>query len=82
MIGHSGLPGVAPHGIHDPNLFVDRRVLVDECARHGVVLRTNGLRPQVGAMLRWLATRRGEVRMVPDRITAVLYQGVGTKEAS
>ena len=76
------LPGVAPHGIHDPNLFVDRRVLVDECARHGVVLRTNGLRPQVGAMLRWLATRRGEVRMVPDRITAVLYQGVGTKEAS
>jgi 2-polyprenyl-6-hydroxyphenyl methylase / 3-demethylubiquinone-9 3-methyltransferase len=73
------LPGVAPRGIHDPNLFVDRRVLVDECARHGVALRTRGLRPEIPGIVRWLTRRRGPVRMVPDRITAVLYQGRGEK---
>jgi hypothetical protein len=32
-------------------------------------------------MLRWLLTRRGGVPIVPSRSTAVLYQGVGVKEA-
>jgi len=72
------LPRV-PRGIHDPDLFVDRRVLVDECARHGVALRTRGLRPEYPGIVRWLVRRRGRVRMVPDRITAVLYQGRGEK---
>ena len=30
------LPGGPPPGIHDRTLFVDRSVLVRECARHGV----------------------------------------------
>jgi hypothetical protein len=31
-------------------------------------------------MLRWLFTRRGDVRIVPTRSTAVLYQGWGVKD--
>ncbi len=73
------VPGWAPPGLHDPNLFVPRRVLVDECATHGVRLTTRGLRPAIGRMVRWLITRRGWVPMVPTRSTAVLYQGIGVK---
>jgi 2-polyprenyl-6-hydroxyphenyl methylase / 3-demethylubiquinone-9 3-methyltransferase len=75
------IPGGAPKGIHDPNLFVPPRVLIDECARHGVPLRVRGIRPAAGHLLRWLVTRRGEVSIVPTRSTAVLYQGWGTKES-
>jgi 2-polyprenyl-6-hydroxyphenyl methylase / 3-demethylubiquinone-9 3-methyltransferase len=75
------IPGGAPPGIHDPALFVDRRELVDECARHGVRLTLRGLRPALGGMMRWLARRGPAVRMVPTRSTAVLFQGYGVKEA-
>jgi 2-polyprenyl-6-hydroxyphenyl methylase/3-demethylubiquinone-9 3-methyltransferase len=74
------VPGAAPPGLHDPNLFVPRRVLMEECARHGVPITTRGLRPAIGGMVRWIATRRGEVAMVPTRSTAVIYQGIGVKK--
>lgn len=76
------VPGIAPRGIHDPELFVAPRVLAAECARHGVRLRVRGLRPAAGALLRFLLTRRGEVPMLPTRSTAVLYQARGVKEVS
>ncbi|KOX09495.1 class I SAM-dependent methyltransferase [Micromonospora profundi] len=84
------LPTV-PRGIHDPRLFVDARELVAECARYGVQLRVQGVRPQVGGLVAWLwrrvrATRTGGVapggrapRIVPIRSTAVLYQGWGVR---
>src|SRR4029079_1932999 len=78
-IGES-LPGLAPKGIHDPNLFVPPEVLVHACARNGVKLNVRGIRPAAGQLLRWLVTRRGTVRIVPTRSTAVLYQGWGVKE--
>jgi 2-polyprenyl-6-hydroxyphenyl methylase / 3-demethylubiquinone-9 3-methyltransferase len=76
------IPGGAPKGIHDPNLFVRPRVLIDECARHGVKLTVRGIRPAAGAMVRWVLTRRGGVSLVPTRSTAVLYQGVGVKQST
>jgi 2-polyprenyl-6-hydroxyphenyl methylase / 3-demethylubiquinone-9 3-methyltransferase len=75
------IPGGAPKGIHDPTLFVPPQLLVNECARHGVNLHVRGLRPAAGELLRWLVTRRGDVRIVPTRSTAALYQGWGVKEA-
>ncbi|HYT10706.1 MAG TPA: methyltransferase domain-containing protein [Mycobacteriales bacterium] len=74
------IPRGAPKGLHDPELFVDRRLLVDEAARHGVRLRLRGLRPPLLGTARWLARRSAEARMVPTRSTAVLFQGYGTKE--
>ncbi len=76
------LPGGAPPGLHDPALFVDRRALTAECARHGVPLRLRGLRPHVRDAARWLARLRPDVRMVPARSTSVLFQGIGVKEGS
>lgn len=73
------LPGGAPRGIHDPALFVDRRMLVAECARHGVRLALRGLRPSVLGMAGWWARRTPDVRMLPTRSTAVLFQAVGRK---
>lgn len=73
------LPGVAPRGIHDPNLFVPPRVLVEECARHGVALRIRGIRPGA-ALLPWLVRRRGGVPVVPTFSTAVMYQGQGVRQ--
>jgi 2-polyprenyl-6-hydroxyphenyl methylase / 3-demethylubiquinone-9 3-methyltransferase len=75
------IPGGAPKGIHDPALFVPPDLLVEACASAGVSLSVRGMRPAVGQMLRWLLTRRGDVRIVPTRSTAVLYQGWGVKEA-
>lgn len=74
------VPGGAPKRLHDPKLFVDPVVLTSECARHGVPLRVRGIRPAIGSMLRWVLTRRGEIRIVPTWSTAVLYQGHGVKE--
>jgi 2-polyprenyl-6-hydroxyphenyl methylase/3-demethylubiquinone-9 3-methyltransferase len=74
------VPGGAPRGIHDPALFVDRRRLVDECARHGVRLTLRGIHPSVLGMLRWLVRRDRAVGMVPTRSTAVLFQAYGVKE--
>jgi 2-polyprenyl-6-hydroxyphenyl methylase/3-demethylubiquinone-9 3-methyltransferase len=75
------VPGAAPPGIHDPELFVPPARLVDLCARYGVVVRVRGLRPATGPLLRWLVTRRGRVPMVPSRLTAVLYQAWGVRAA-
>jgi 2-polyprenyl-6-hydroxyphenyl methylase/3-demethylubiquinone-9 3-methyltransferase len=74
--------GEVPRGIHDPALFVDRRRLVGDAARHGVRLRLRGLRPSLRASLaRRLGRRCRGRRMVPTRSTAVLFQGRGVKEA-
>jgi 2-polyprenyl-6-hydroxyphenyl methylase / 3-demethylubiquinone-9 3-methyltransferase len=73
------LRGVAPRGIHDPNLFVNPDVLVSECARHGVGLSVRGIRPSPSGLARWLLTRRGPVAILPTASTAVLYQGRGVK---
>jgi len=74
------IPGGAPKGIHDPALFVDRRLLVAEAARHGVRLTLRGMRPRLLGMVRWLARHAPEVRMVRTCSTAVLFQGFGTKD--
>ncbi|QSB15062.1 methyltransferase domain-containing protein [Natronosporangium hydrolyticum] len=73
------IPGGAPPGIHDPALFVPPARLIAECARHDVPITVRGVRPAVGAMVRWLLTRRGEVPIVPTRSTAVLYQAWGVR---
>jgi len=74
------IPGAAPPGLHDPALFVDRKVLVDECARHGVRLQLTGLRPSAWSVLHWLLRRNTPaVTMVRTWSTAVLFQGRGTK---
>ena len=73
------LPGLAPRGIHDPALLVDRAVLRAECARHGVRLALRGIRPSVTDLLAWVAGRAGSVRMVQVPTTAVLFQGTGRK---
>jgi 2-polyprenyl-6-hydroxyphenyl methylase/3-demethylubiquinone-9 3-methyltransferase len=74
------IPGGAPPGIHDPELFVPPALLIEACAAAGVRLAVRGIRPSAWQMLRWLFTRRGDVRIVPTRSTAVLYQGWGIKE--
>lgn len=74
------VPGGAPAGIHDPTLFVPPSRLVAECAAHGVALRVRGIRPAPVPMLRWLASRRGPVPIVPTRSTAVLYQAWGVRD--
>jgi 2-polyprenyl-6-hydroxyphenyl methylase/3-demethylubiquinone-9 3-methyltransferase len=73
------IPGAAPPGLHDPALFVDRKLLVAECARYGVRLQLTGLRPSAWSALRWLARKQPEVAMVRTWSTAVLFQGHGTK---
>ena len=77
--------GVAPVGIHDPDLFVDPGVLTGLFARHGVALRVRGIRPTLSGLLRWLvlpgAGRRPLGAVVPTFSTAVLYQGIGRKES-
>ena len=73
------IPRAAPPGLHDPALFVDRQVLISECARHGVRLQLNGLRPGAWSLLRWLRRRQPTARMVRTWSTAVLFQGRGTK---
>jgi 2-polyprenyl-6-hydroxyphenyl methylase/3-demethylubiquinone-9 3-methyltransferase len=74
------IPGAAPPGLHDPGLFVDRRVLLDSCRRGGVDVRLRGLRPSVPGSVAWLLGRRRTVRMVPTWSTAVLFQACGQKE--
>ena len=77
--------GIAPVGLHDPELFVDPFELTTEFARHGVRLQVRGIRPTVTGLLRWLVlpsetvTGRPLGRIVPTRSKAVLYQGRGRK---
>ncbi|WP_199431473.1 methyltransferase domain-containing protein [Qaidamihabitans albus] len=74
------VPRIAPRGVHDPALLVDRADLVDECARRGVRLALRGIRPSLTGLLAWTAGRRSTVRMLPVGTTAVLFQGYGRKE--
>jgi 2-polyprenyl-6-hydroxyphenyl methylase/3-demethylubiquinone-9 3-methyltransferase len=76
--------GIAPIGLHDPELFVDHKELTTEFARHGINLRVRGIRPTVTGLLRWLVlpgrgAGRPIGRIVPTFSTAVLYQGKGRK---
>lgn len=73
------VPGLAPRGVHDPALLVDRSALVRECARGGVRLALRGIRPSVPGLVTWLSGRAARVAMVPTRTTAVLFQGRGVK---
>ncbi len=74
------LPTV-PRGVHDPALLVNRATLVRECARRGVPVRLRGIRPSMTDLAAWALGRRPAVRMLPVPTTAVLFQGVGTKES-
>jgi len=76
--------GIAPIGLHDPELFVDPAELIAEFARRGVELEVRGIRPTMIGLIRWLVhseTTAGRPlgRIVPTRSTAVLYQGWGRK---
>jgi 2-polyprenyl-6-hydroxyphenyl methylase/3-demethylubiquinone-9 3-methyltransferase len=73
------VPGGAPPGLHDSRLFVDRKLLRQECGRHGVQLQLIGLRPSAWGMLRWGLRRQPAAKMVPTWSTAVLFQALGTK---
>lgn len=73
------VPGLVPRGIHDPDLFVPPRRVIAAGARYGLRVEVRGLRPEVPALLRFLATGRGPVRMVPDQNTALLYQFRGRR---
>ncbi len=73
------VPGLAPRGIHDPRMFVDREQLVRTCARLGVPVRLQGIRVHVPSAVAWLLRRRDSARLVPTRSTAVLFQAWGTK---
>lgn len=79
-IGVAERVGLAPRGVHDPALLVDRRALVRECARHGVRLALRGIRPSLLDLLAWSVRRAPGVRMVPTTTTAVLFQGAGRKK--
>ncbi|WP_448641434.1 class I SAM-dependent methyltransferase [Geodermatophilus sp. URMC 63] len=73
------VPGGPPPGIHDPDLFVDRRRLLAAADRLGLDLRLVGLRPSVRDVLAWRRGRRDVVRMRPVPTTAVLFAGYGRK---
>jgi 2-polyprenyl-6-hydroxyphenyl methylase / 3-demethylubiquinone-9 3-methyltransferase len=73
------LPRIAIRGVHDPALLVDRKVLVEECAKHGVALELRGIRPSLTDFAAWLFGRRVSVRMVPVATTAVLFQARGRR---
>jgi 2-polyprenyl-6-hydroxyphenyl methylase/3-demethylubiquinone-9 3-methyltransferase len=79
-IGIAERVGLAPRGVHDPALLVDRRALVRECARHGVRLALRGIRPSLLDLLTWSVGRGRAVRMLPTATTAVLFQGSGRKK--
>ncbi|MQM24091.1 methyltransferase domain-containing protein [Glycomyces albidus] len=73
------VPRIAMRGVHDPALLVDRGVLVEECARHGVALELKGIRPSMVDAALWALKRRATVRMVPVATTAVLFQARGRR---
>ncbi len=73
------IPAGPPPRLHDPALFVDRCALVAGARRCGVELQLTGLRVSALDYLAWLAGRRGEVRMLPTRSTAGLFQASGRK---
>jgi 2-polyprenyl-6-hydroxyphenyl methylase/3-demethylubiquinone-9 3-methyltransferase len=73
------LPRFATRGVHDPALLVERRTLVEECAKQGVPLALRGIRPSMSDFALWLLGRRRSVRMLPVRTTAILFQARGRK---
>jgi len=73
------LPAGPPRHLHDPALFVDRAELVRLAAAGGVRLTLSGLRPSAVDYLVWLTGRRPDVRMLPTRSTAGLFQARGVK---
>lgn len=73
------IPGGAPKGIHDPALFVDRKQLVAEAARHGVALDLVGLRPSLMGWLKWALGRSSAGRIVRTRPTSVVFLASGRK---
>ncbi len=74
------VPGGAPRGIHDPELFVDRSHLIGQYARYGVSLQLRGLRPHLRQAVAWRLNKRREVQMLPTRFSSVLFQAWGRKE--
>lgn len=74
------VPAGPPRHLHDPALFVDRAALVRLAAEGGVRLALTGLRPSALDYLAWLGARRADVRMLPTRSTAGLFQAHGKKE--
>jgi 2-polyprenyl-6-hydroxyphenyl methylase/3-demethylubiquinone-9 3-methyltransferase len=73
------IPAGPPPRLHDPALFVDRCALVDGARRCGVELQLTGLRVSALDYLAWLAGRKPEVRMLPTRSTAGIFQAAGRK---
>jgi 2-polyprenyl-6-hydroxyphenyl methylase / 3-demethylubiquinone-9 3-methyltransferase len=75
--------GIAPIGLHDPELFVDPKELTAHFAQQGIALQIRGIRPTMTGLLRWLARPSATVghsgRVVATWSTAVLYQGRGRK---
>lgn len=76
------IPAGPPPRLHDGALFVDRAGLVRACAAGGVPVTVTGLKPAALDYVRWLLRRRDDVRMVPSRITAGLFQAYGRKAGS
>ena len=73
------VPAGPPPRLHDPALFVDRCALVAGARRCGVELQLTGLRVSALDYLAWLAGRKPEVRMLPTRSTAGIFQAAGRK---
>ncbi|SOC51665.1 2-polyprenyl-6-hydroxyphenyl methylase / 3-demethylubiquinone-9 3-methyltransferase [Blastococcus aggregatus] len=73
------LPGGPPRGLHDPALFVDRKLLLAAADRLGLDLELVGLRPSIREAIAWKLGRRDLVRMKPIRSTAVVFAGYGRK---
>ena len=73
------LPGGPPRGLHDPSLFVDRKLLLAAADRLGLDLELVGLRPSIREAIAWKFGRRTLVRMKPIRSTAVVFAGYGRK---
>ena len=68
-----------PRGIHDPDLFVNPRLLQLSCATYGISLKVRGLRPSLLDALKWRLGLTRDVRMIPMRWTGIVYQGLGVK---
>ena len=73
------MPAGPPPRLHDGGLFIDRKRLRSQAARHGVPLTLRGLRLSVPSYLGWLVGRRAEARMVSTWTTAGLFQAYGVK---
>jgi len=75
------LRGIAPKGCHDHRLFVSPQRLQEAFALHGIALTVWGLRFSWRDFLAFVASRDRQVRMLPTRSLAAVYQGYGRKAA-